>query len=497
MLIVPAIDIISGKCVRLTQGSYSKMKIYSANPLEVALGFQKQGAQILNIIDLDGAKQGSPQNFELITDIVRKLKIPVQVGGGIRTFEDVRRYLKAGVSRVILGTRVIKDTDFLKKVMEEFGSDKIVVSVDVKNGKVATNGWVEISDLDYLEFAKSVFDLGVKFILCTDVSCDGTQKNPDLRIFNEITDLGLNVFAAGGISDTGVLLQLNKNGVYGAVLGKALYENKLRLSDALAVGAFRVDSVKSFLTKRIIPCMDVMGGRVVKGVNFKGLIDAGDPVELGKKYSDEGADELIFLDISASKEKRKTVLDMVRKVAKNVFIPFTVGGGIETVSDIKNVLESGADKISINTVAVKNPSLISEASKIFGSQCIVVAIDVKKVSGKYKVFIKGGTEETSFEAVSWAKRAEELGAGEILLTSMDRDGTKNGFDNFILRQVSFAVNIPVIASGGVGDLSHLREGIEKGHADAVLAASIFHYGEYSIPEVKRYLKNSGIAVRLS
>lgn len=250
------------------------------------------------------------------------------------------------------------------------------------------------------------------------------------------------------------------------------------------------------LAKRVIPCLDVKDGRVVKGVNFVGLKDAGDPVDSAIFYNQEGADELVFLDITASSDKRKTVVEMVTKVAESVFIPFTVGGGISTVEDIKAIIMAGADKISINTSAVKTPSLITEGAKIFGSQCIVVAIDVKFNGSYWEVFLHGGRTPTGMDAYKWAKECEKLGAGEILLTSMDRDGTKDGFDNKITKMISENVNIPVIASGGAGNLEHLYKGIVDGKADAVLAASIFHFREYSIKEAKEYLRNRGVEVRL-
>ncbi|MDO8741416.1 MAG: imidazole glycerol phosphate synthase subunit HisF [Candidatus Woesearchaeota archaeon] len=249
------------------------------------------------------------------------------------------------------------------------------------------------------------------------------------------------------------------------------------------------------LAKRIIPCLDVKEGIVVKGTNFVNLRCAGDAVRLAKKYDSEGADELVFLDIAASSEKRKITIELVKKVAKQIFIPLTVGGGINTIEDIRDVLNAGADKVSINTAAVKNPQLIKKAAKKFGSQCIVVAVDVKKINGKYEVFIEGGRRSAGISAVRWAKQAELLGAGEILLTSMDKDGTKEGYDIELTKAISQSVNIPVIASGGAGSLPSLAEVFRKGKADAVLAASIFHYGTYSISEVKDYLNNEGIEVR--
>jgi cyclase len=249
------------------------------------------------------------------------------------------------------------------------------------------------------------------------------------------------------------------------------------------------------LAKRIIPCLDVKDGRVVKGVNFVGLRDAGDPVEIAKRYDEEQADELVFLDITASYEKRSIMLTVVRRTAEQVFMPLTVGGGIRTVEDIRELLRAGADKISINTEAVSNPELIARASERFGSQCIVVAIDGKRTEMGFEVFIHGGRTPTGMDALGWAERVDELGAGEILLTSMDFDGTQKGFDIELTREVARRVSVPVIASGGAGTLEHLFEAFSKGDADAALAASIFHYQTYTVMEAKDYLQSRGICVR--
>lgn len=250
------------------------------------------------------------------------------------------------------------------------------------------------------------------------------------------------------------------------------------------------------LAKRIVPCLDVKEGRVVKGVNFVDLRDAGDPVENAHFYDQELADELVFLDITASHEKRNIMIDVVERTAEEVFMPLTVGGGIRNIDDIRSLLVAGADKISVNTAAVNNPFLVAESSRAFGSQCIVVAIDAKRKGDSWEVYIHGGRTPTGIDAVEWAMKVEELGAGEILLTSMDRDGTKDGYDIELTRTISETLSIPVIASGGAGNPQHLYEGLVAGKADAVLAASIFHYREYSIVEVKKYLKNRGVPVRL-
>ncbi|MBI4756487.1 MAG: imidazole glycerol phosphate synthase subunit HisF [Betaproteobacteria bacterium] len=254
------------------------------------------------------------------------------------------------------------------------------------------------------------------------------------------------------------------------------------------------------LAKRIIPCLDVKSGRVVKGVNFVGLRDAGDPVEIARRYDEQGADELTFLDITASSDERDIILHVVEAVAEQVFIPLTVGGGVRVVDDVRRLLNAGADKVSMNTAAVQNPQLVADAAGKVGSQCIVVAIDAKQVAGggvpRWEVFTHGGRKGTGIDAIEWARRVQELGAGEILLTSMDRDGTRNGFDLALTRAVSDAVDIPVIASGGVGNLEHLALGVIEGHADAVLAASIFHYGEYTVRQAKEHMRERGIEVRL-
>ncbi|QOJ23891.1 MAG: imidazole glycerol phosphate synthase subunit HisF [Gammaproteobacteria bacterium] len=256
------------------------------------------------------------------------------------------------------------------------------------------------------------------------------------------------------------------------------------------------------LAKRIIPCLDVTNGRVVKGVNFVELRDAGDPVEISRRYDEQGADELTFLDITASSDNRDLILHIIEDVAAQVFIPLTVGGGVRQVADVRRLLNAGADKVSINTSAILNPQLVADASDHYGSQCIVVAIDAKQVrspdSGvpRWEVFTHGGRKATGIDAIEWAVKMQSLGAGEILLTSMDRDGTRNGFDIALTRAISDAIDIPVIASGGVGNLDHLVDGILQGHADAVLAASIFHYGEFTVQQAKQYMAQHGIEVRL-
>jgi len=264
--------------------------------------------------------------------------------------------------------------------------------------------------------------------------------------------------------------------------------------------ASATDRPNSDLTRRIIPCLDVTAGRVVKGVNFVELVDAGDPVEIARRYNEQGADELTFLDITATSDERDLILPIIEQVASQVFIPLTVGGGVRQVSDVQRLLNAGADKVSINSAAVTNPELVRAASSYHGSQCIVVAIDARKASAdneppRWEIFTHGGRKATGIDAIEWAKKMADFGAGELLLTSMDRDGTKSGFDLELTRRVSDAVAIPVIASGGVGNLQHLADGVTKGGASAVLAASIFHYGEYTVRQAKAFMASQGIPVR--
>nr|MBP9771177.1 1-(5-phosphoribosyl)-5-[(5-phosphoribosylamino)methylideneamino]imidazole-4-carboxamide isomerase [Candidatus Gracilibacteria bacterium] len=363
MLIIPAIDIINGECVRLTQGDYERKKIYAKNPLDVARDFVLSGARFLHVVDLDGAKIGAPVNQNLIIELCRSVGVPIQVGGGIREIADIKKYLDAGVFRIILGTKAIRDPDFLKNALKLFGPTKIVVALDVKNGKLMVNGWVSSAQEDLEYCLLRLKAVGVKNLMVTDVSKDGTLDRPNFELMAEVRSFGFEVIAAGGItteSDLNVLAESSQ----AVVLGKALYEGRLDLKKILV----NAESCNS-LTKRIIPCLDVKDGRVVKGVNFINLRDAGDPVELAKFYAAEGADELVFLDISASIEGRRTIVDIVEKVAREIFIPFTVGGGVKSLEDIKNLLGAGADKVAINTAAIINPELIREASEQFGSQC--------------------------------------------------------------------------------------------------------------------------------
>lgn len=491
MLVIPAIDIMNGKCVRLTQGNFGLIKQYSDNPIQIAKKFTKAGAIRLHIVDLDGAKSGKPVNFDIIKKIRQSTPAILEVGGGIRNLKTAKAFLDLGINKIILGTKAINNINPIKELIKLYGSQRIIIGLDLNNNKIAINGWQKTSRQNYLSLARKLKKLGIKEIICTDISRDGTLSNPNLEPIKKLKALGYDVIISGGVSDLVTVKKLQNQKSYGVIVGKALYENKIDLKQAL-----KLTKPKNNLCKRIIPCLDVKDGRVVKGTKFKNLIDAGNPVELGKKYAAAGADELVFLDITATLEKRKTLCSMIEKIAQNIFIPFTVGGGIKTLADINAVLKAGADKIAINTAGFLNPKLIRQASKKFGAQCIVIAIDTKKIGNDYYVYINSGQTKTKLKVLDWVRQVEKFGAGEILLTAIDRDGTKTGFDNNLLRQITTTVNIPVIASGGAGKLSDFKNALTSGQADAVLAASIFHYNKITIKTLKKYLNKNNINVRI-
>lgn len=503
MRIYPAIDIQKGRAVRLKQGDFDRSKDYD-DPVSAALKWQKQGAEILHVVDLDGAKKGTPCNLEAVERICKAVKIPVQLGGGLRDIDAIEEAFRAGVSRVVLGTVLIYNPALARSAVEKFGSEKIVAGVDIKSGNIAIEGWRTSSGLPVGEMLTRLSDMGINILIVTNVEHDGMLTGPDISGITRMSlDRRFKIIASGGVGKAEDIKKLSKLSVEGVIVGTALYEGTVTLPQAIKA------SVVSDLTVRIIPCLDVDQGRVVKGVNFVNLKDAGDPVELAEIYDKKGADELVFLDITASHEKRNTMIEVASKVAEKVFIPYTVGGGISSLEDIRKLLATGCDKVAINTAAVKDPKLIHSSASKFGSQCIVVAVDAKavnsqqstvsresKIKSGWEVYINGGRTPTGIDAIEWVKGVEKLGAGEILLTSMDRDGTKDGFDIPLTKAVTSSVNIPVIASGGAGKLEHFSEAVTYADADALLAASLFHYNELPIKDVKDYLSKKGIAVRI-
>ncbi len=483
MLIIPAIDIIEGKCVRLEQGNYSKVKTYNCNPIKVAQQFKNEGVKLLHIIDLEGAKIGEPKNIKTILEIFKKTGLDIQTGGGIRSFKDAEKILNKGIKKIILSTSALKNNNLIKKLITKFGAERIIVSLDIKDGKIMVKGWTEKSKTKLLEILKKLKEIGVKTIIFTDISSDGMLKGINKNLIKKILIKDFRVIIAGGVTNIKDLEELKKLKVYGCIIGKALYEGKINFP-------------QNNLAKRIIPCMDIKNGRVVKGTNFVNLKTVGDPIELSKYYSESGADELVFLDIMATVEKRNILYKLVRKISENINIPFIVGGGIKTMEDIEILLKNGADKVSIGSYAVENPNFIIKASGKFGSQCIVISIDPKKIDGKWKIFIKGGRKNTNIDAIEFAKKMEKLGAGELLVNSLDRDGMNTGYDIELLKIITNSVNIPVIASSGAGSKEDFLKAFTQANVDAVLAASLFHYKKIKIKELKKYLIKNNLTIRI-
>lgn len=494
--LIPAIDIINGKCVRLTKGDYAQKTVYNDDPVEVAREFERLGFHRLHVVDLDGAKSKHIVNDAVLRQIASATGLVVDFGGGIKTDEDIEKAFRAGASMVTIGSIAVTAPERFSEWLCKYGADRIILGADVRNGMVSINGWKEDSDRALLPFLRYYVEQGVKNVLCTEISKDGTLAGPAIELYREVMHEypQIHLIASGGVSSNEDIDALDKARIPAVVFGKAFYEGRIDVNRLMR--SSRHVGKGAGLAKRIIPCLDVKDGQTVKGTNFVNLRQAGDPVELGKAYSNAGADELVFLDITASHEGRKTFTEMVTRVAQELNIPFTVGGGINTVEDVERLLYAGADKVSVNSAALRRPELINEITTRFGSQVCVVAIDARQEEdGSWRCYLNGGrvpTERTLFE---WAKEAENRGAGEILFTSMNHDGVKTGYANDALARLSDELSIPVIASGGAGTKEHFRDAFRKGKADAALAASVFHFGEIKISELKEYLQSENITVR--
>ena len=422
--------------------------------------------------------------------------IKIQIGGGIRSIEVIEELINQGTDRIILGTIALDDDKLLEVLSKQYRS-KIAVALDTSNRTIHTKGWQYDSHLEiFLVFAK-LENLGIRNFIVTDIMKDGTSTGLNTNLFLELMKekkkYYTKIIASGGISNINDVEEALKC-ADGVIVGKALYDGSIT---SRVLGSFLDELHKSRLVKRIIPCLDVKNGRVVKGIKFKNLRDSGDPVELARYYNDNGADELIFLDISATLEGRKSMLNTIRSVAEEVFIPLTVGGGIKTVEDMAIIIKAGAEKVSINSAAINDPNLITKGAIKFGSQSIVVAIDAKrKRKGEsWEVYSHSGTEPTGLDVLEWVKTVVEKGAGELLVTSMDRDGTKSGYDLDLIRAITHIVSVPVIASGGAGNEEHFLHAINHG-AEAVLAASLFHYNILRIQDLKEYLNDEDVSVRI-
>lgn len=508
-VIIPAIDLRGGRCVRLVQGRADAETVYSDDPVAVARAFAAAGAQRLHVVDLDGAFDGLPRNLDVVTDIVRAIDIPVQLGGGIRDMAAIEEVLGRGVQWVILGTAAVEQPELVEAACRQFPG-RILVGIDARDGQAAVRGWVEGSGRDAVELALEMGRRGVREIIFTDIARDGTLQGPNVEALQRMTGTGLNIIASGGVSDIDDVKTLCRiDGISGIIIGKAIYTGAIRLEEALAAvdepdaGGTKGTGVRGrkHNGKRVIACLDVRDGRVVKGVQFAGPKDVGDPVELAASYARQGADEIMLLDIRATEKGRTATVDLVRRVKQVVSVPLTVGGGLRTVADMTLMLDAGADKVSIGSAAVQRPELISEAAEALGTERVVLAIDCRRAAseradGSWEVVIHGGRTSTGLDAVEWARQGARLGAGEIVLNSIDADGTKQGYDNELNRRVVEAVNVPVVASGGAGELAHLRDGFRIGEVDAVLVASILHFREVTVQQIKQYLHDAGVRVVL-
>ena len=423
MILYPAIDIRGGKAVRLLQGDYARETTYDADPVDAAKRWAGEGAEFLHVVDLDGAKAGEPRNLESVRRIAAAVECPIQVGGGLRDAESVAAILNAGAERVVIGTAALRNPAFLAEALAAYG-ERVVVSVDARNGKVALEGWTKAGEEGVVEAVAELSSQGVARFLCTAIEVDGTMEGPAIGELNAIAATAkAEVIASGGVGNLSHLEDLSRRAapnIEGAIVGRALYERRFTVAEGIAAPCgdleptFRYPGTRhlavAMVLKRVIPCLDVDSGRVVKGTNFVGLRDAGDPVELAERYDAEGADELVFLDITASHEKRETIVELARRTADNVFIPFTIGGGIGSVEDAQAVLDAGADKVSVNSAALARPQLLAELADHFGAQCVVIAIDAKREEDGWGVYVNGGRRRVEGrDAVSWAVEAVERG----------------------------------------------------------------------------------------
>lgn len=502
--IIPAIDILNGKVVRLAQGDFARLTNYDVDPLEIARAYRQAGAKRIHLVDLSAAKNGACNEYFLQLVRVLSCEMEVQAGGGVRSLGDIQCLLDAGASAVVVGTLLFRGHETVRSAVMLFGESRIIGALDVRDGDVRISGWQQESGFDLDRTVRLAEENGIKQILVTDIDCDGMEQGPAVLLYEGLKKRfpAMRVIASGGVRDASDVRALRAVRCDAVVVGKSLLTDPSFLPFLIAAQGevSTYDALSSErrngLAIRVIPCLDVTGGRVVKGTKFGDLRDAGDPVVLAKRYCDEGADELVFLDITATSDDRKTVIDLVSRVADAVNIPFTIGGGVRSVSDVRALLAAGADKVALNSAAVRNPSLLVDIAKETGSANIVCAIDARRKGEGWTVLVRGGREDTGIDVVTWAQEAVARGAGELLVTSFDRDGTGSGFDTELLSRIREKVFAPVIASGGGGSLNSFVDAVRIGRADAVLAASIFHFGIFSIRDVKVALSNASFPIRL-
>jgi len=485
MDVIPSLDLLGGGVVRLRRGDFADVTRYG-DADAVLDRLQVPAGSRLHVVDLEASRSGHPVETELVRALAKR-DLRVQVGGGIRSVDDVRTWLDCGVEKVVVGTVAAEAPEVMRDIVAACGSERVIAAVDVRDGVVRVAGWERAAQASLADVLASLGDVEV---LITDIARDGVMRGPSFALYRALP-ANLRIIASGGVSTVGDVVSLARlPNISGCVIGRALLDGRIDLAAARARA-----SAPRAMPERVIPCLDVREGRVVKGVQFAGLRDAGDPVECAARYESEGADELVMLDVSATDAGRATAIDTVHRIAEALFIPLTVGGGVRSIEDFRALLRAGADRVAINTAAVRDPALIAACAREFGVQAVVLSCDAKRVGDGWRATARSGQEITDLDAVTWCKRAEELGAGEILLTSVDHDGTSAGFDVDLLRAVTGAVKINVIASGGAGALPHFRDAIESGGARAVLAASLFHDRKLTVGEVKSYLAAEGIPVR--
>jgi cyclase len=488
MDVIPSLDLLGGNVVRLQRGDFAHVTAYG-DPDAVLARLDVPRGSRLHVVDLEASRTGRPIETAAVRRLAKR-DLRVQVGGGIRSVADAKTWLDCGAEKVVVGTVAADAPGMMAAIVEAAGAERVIAAVDVRDGVVRVDGWQRASRTSLDDVLASLTALAVSEILVTDISKDGVLRGPSFALYRSLPP-HLRVIASGGVSTAGDVVSLARiANVSGCVIGRAMLDGRIDLGVSRARAA-----MPRAIPERVIPCLDVRDGRVVKGVNFENIRDAGDPVECALRYEAEGADELVILDISATDADRTTALETVRRVADALFIPLTVGGGVRSIEDFRSLLRAGADRVAINTAAIRDPQLIAGCAREFGVQAVVLSCDAKRVGDGWRATMRSGREVTELDAVAWCRRAEELGTGEILLTSVDRDGTNAGFDVELLRAVTGSVKINVIASGGAGTLEHFREAIESGGARAVLAASLFHDRRLTIGEVKEYLQHEGIPIR--
>ena len=468
--IIPATDIIGGACVRLTQGDYGRRTTYYRDPLKAAQRFEEAGIRRLHMVDLDGAKASEPRNLAVLERVATKTTLEVQYGGGIKSRGALRSVFGAGASRAICGSIAVREPESFAEWLAEFGGGKLILGADIRDGAGA-----------------------YRPIRTAGARAGHLHRHRPRR--DAVRHLGgILRWVAGAVPRGGNHRERRHrldDRHRGARRRGAAQRNRRQSSLRRTYHPRRTEKM---LAKRIIPCLDIREGQTVKGINFVGLRNVGDPVELGAKYAAEGADELVYLDISATEEGRQTFTELVARIAERIDIPFTVGGGIASVADAGRLLDAGADKVTVNSAAVRDPALIDAIASKYGSQFVVAAIDARMTDGVWRVTTHGGKRMTDRELFAWAHEVCQRGAGELLFTSMDHDGTRDGYPCETFARLA-ELPIPLIASGGAGSVRHIADVLTLGRADAALAASIFHYNGIPIPVLKRELHRLNINVR--